>query len=157
MWPQSPATCAGRYWMSGSMSDMDHRVDCTCQPSEALLEACGQFNRGEWHDSHETLEDLWIGSEGEMRAFYQGLLQIAVALYHWHNGNYKGTNILIDSGMGHLRRVRPVCQRIDVEALRQAVCRFGEALMVLGPERMTEVDTRLIPRLKLSEGGNQWQ
>jgi predicted metal-dependent hydrolase len=114
-----------------------------------LLEAYGQFNHGEWHDSHETLEDLWIGSEGEMRAFYQGLLQIAVALYHWQNGNFKGANILIESGMSHLGRVRPVCQRIDVEALRQAVFRFSEALTSLGPERMTEVDPCLIPRLKL--------
>jgi predicted metal-dependent hydrolase len=128
---------------------MDHSADCANPPSAALLEASGQFNRGEWHDSHETLEDLWIGSEGEMRAFYQGLLQIAVALYHWQNGNFKGANILIESGMSHLSRVRPVCQRIDVEALRQAVIRFAEALTSLGPERMTEIAPRLIPRLKL--------
>jgi predicted metal-dependent hydrolase len=83
---------------------MDHSADCTCPPSAVLLEAYGQFNRGEWHDSHETLEDLWIGSEGEMRAFYQGLLQIAVALYHWQNGNFKGANILIESGTSHLGR-----------------------------------------------------
>lgn len=128
---------------------MDHVAECACPPSETLLEAFGQFNRGEWHDSHENLEDLWIGSEGEIRAFYQGLLQIAVALHHWHNGNFKGANILFESGMSHLGRVRPVCQRIDVEALRQAVFRFGEALTSLGPERMAEVGPRLIPRLKL--------
>ena len=84
-----------------------------------------------------------------MRAFYQGLLQIAVALYHWHNGNFKGANILIESGTGHLGRVRPVCQLIDVDALRQAVCRFSDALANLGPERMAEIDPRLVPRLKL--------
>lgn len=121
---------------------MDLNADCTCSPSETLLEAYGQFNRGKWHDSHETLEDLWIGSEGEIRSFYQGLLQIAVALYHWHNGNFKGANFLIESGTGHLGRVRPVCRQIDVEALRQAVFRFSEALSSLGPERMTEVDSR---------------
>jgi hypothetical protein len=48
-----------------------------------------------------------------------------------------------------LGQVRPVCQQIDVESLRQAVFSFAEALTRLGPERMTEVDPHHILRLKL--------
>ncbi|HWI40238.1 MAG TPA: DUF309 domain-containing protein, partial [Verrucomicrobiae bacterium] len=40
--------------------------------SRELLKALGEFNRGEWFECHETLEELWVGSSGEMRDFYQG-------------------------------------------------------------------------------------
>ena len=124
--------------------------DCASSPSGELLRAFGEFNRGEWFDCHETLEDLWVGSEGEMRDFYQGVLQVAVALHHWRNGNFKGSVLLLTSGADKLHRVRPVCQRIEVEALAAAADRLREALTTLGPERMAELDQALIPRLRLA-------
>jgi uncharacterized protein len=126
---------------------------CAQSPSGELLQAFGEFNRGDWFECHETLEDLWIGSEGEMREFYQGLLQIAVALHHWRGGNYKGSVLLLTSGAHKLRRVRPVCQRIEAATLVSAADRFREALTTLGPERMSELDPSLIPRLRLAPAG----
>ena len=123
---------------------------CTSSPSGLLLQAFGEFNRGDWFQCHETLEDLWTGSDGEMRDFHQGILQIAVALHHWRNGNYKGSVLLLESGTDKLRRVRPICQRIEVSELVTAADRFREMLMSLGPERMADIDPSLIPRLRLS-------
>ena len=68
--------------------------NCTQSPSGELLQAFGEFNRGDWFDCHETLEELWVGSVGEIRDFYQGMLQIAVALHHWRGGNYAGAVLL---------------------------------------------------------------
>jgi hypothetical protein len=131
---------------------------CSQSPSGALLQAFGEFNRGDWFECHETLEDLWVGSEGEMRDFYQGLLQIAVALHHWQGGNFKGSILLLTSGADKLRHVRPVCQRIETATLVSAADRFREELTALGPERMRELDPSLIPRLRLApaelEGGS---
>jgi hypothetical protein len=129
---------------------MGKASDCTCSPSGELLQAFGEFNRGDWFACHETLEDLWVGTDGEMRDFYQGLLQLAVALHHWRNGNFGGTVSLLESGCAYLRRVRPVCQRIEVEALVLAAGRLREELTALGPERMADVDPALIPRLRLA-------
>jgi predicted metal-dependent hydrolase len=56
---------------------------CTQSPSGELLRALGEFNRGDWFECHETLEELWVGSQGEMRDFYKGVLQISVGLHHW--------------------------------------------------------------------------
>lgn len=124
--------------------------DCDSSPSGELLQAFGEFNRGDWFECHETLEELWIGSEGEIRDFYQGVLQIAVALHHWRNGNFGGAVHLLAGGAGYLRRVRDTCQRIQVDVLVEAADRFRETLVSLGPKRMAEADRNLIPRLRLA-------
>ena len=61
---------------------------CAESPSGQFLLGIRQFNAGEWFECHETVEDLWIGEEGELRNFYQGIIQVAVALHHWRNGNF---------------------------------------------------------------------
>lgn len=124
--------------------------NCSCSPSGELLQAFGEFNRGDWFDCHETLEELWVGSEFEIRWFYQGLLQVAVALHHWRNGNYGGAVSLLTSGTNYLRRVNPVCQRIEVAALTAAADDCKEELIRLGPARMAELPVALIPKLRLS-------
>jgi len=123
---------------------------CTDSPSGELLRAFGEFNRHDWFECHETLEDLWVGSEGEAQHFYQGLLQIAVALHHWRNGNYGGAIHLLTRGADYLRRVSPVCQRIEVATLVTDADRCREALAALGPERMADLDPALIPRMRMA-------
>jgi hypothetical protein len=123
---------------------------CDRSPSRELLQAFGEFNRGDWFDCHETLEDLWTGTEGEMRCFYQGLLQIAVALHHWKNGNFGGALLLLKGGSDYLQQVRPVCQRIQVAAMIEEAERCRGELVRLGPERMGELGTEFIPRMRLA-------
>lgn len=122
---------------------------CDESPSGELLKALGEFNRGDWFECHETLEDLWVGEDGEIRDFFQGVLQVAVALHHWRGGNFAGAIRLLESGAGYLSRVRPVCQRVDVAGLIAASNGLREALSLLGPERMAEIDPEFIPRLRL--------
>jgi NAD(P)-dependent dehydrogenase (short-subunit alcohol dehydrogenase family) len=122
---------------------------CSSIPSGELLRAVDEFNRGDWYACHETLEELWVGSDGEIRDLYQGLLQFAVALHHWREGNFNGTVHLLTKGADHLRRVRPICQRIEAETMVAAAYRLREALTALGPERMAELDPDLIPRIVL--------
>ena len=124
--------------------------ECTHAPSGMLLQAFGEFNRGEWYDCHETLEDLWVGSEYEMRWFSQGLLQVAVALLHWQNGNFGGAVSLLDSRTNYLRRVEPVCQRIEVGTLINDADICARELRALGPERMGELPEIVIPKLRLA-------
>ena len=129
---------------------MSKQIECTSSPSGEILRAYGEFNRGDWYDCHETLEDLWIGSEDEPRWFYQGLLQIAVALLHWRNGNYGGAVSLLESGMDYLQRVSPVCQRIEVATLVAEAARFREELVRLGPERMADLPEAMLPKMRLA-------
>ncbi|GAM08613.1 hypothetical protein OR1_00885 [Geobacter sp. OR-1] len=123
---------------------------CNEAPSGAILRAFGEFNRGDWYECHETLEDLWIGSEDEPRWFYQGMLQIAVAILHWSNGNYGGAVSLLTKGTEYLKRVSPVCRRIEVATLVTDAERFRTELIRLGPERMAELPEALIPKMRLA-------
>ena len=51
------------------------------------------------------------------RTFYQGILQIAVALYHLGNANLRGATILLGEGVNRLRRYQPIYAEVDVTAL----------------------------------------
>lgn len=121
---------------------------CTDSPSGALLQAFGEFNRAEWFECHETLEELWVGEEGEMRDFYQGVLQVAVALHHWREGNFGGAVRMLEGGTVYLRRVGKTCQQMDVSGLVVAADRMREELVRLGRERMAELEPALIPRMR---------
>lgn len=121
---------------------------CTESPPGQLLLAIRQFNSGKWYDCHETLEELWIGEEGEVRNFLQGVLQIAVALHHWRNGNYGGAVSLLKGGVKLLGNVADACMWVDVAGLISDANRAREALETLGRERMSELDPALIPQLK---------
>ena len=123
--------------------------DCYESPPRQLLQAFGEFNRGDWFECHETLEDLWLGEQGEMRDFYQGILQVAVALHHWRNGNFKGAVSLLEGGAAYLHKVSAVCQRIDVAGIIEAAGRMRDVLIELGPDNLKELPENLIPKLRL--------
>lgn len=121
---------------------------CTDSPDGQMLLAIRQFNGGEWFECHETLEEMWVGSEGELRNFYQGMLQVAIALLHWRNGNFGGALSLLRGGAGYLRRTADVCHWVDVVALVREADAMHAALAELGEPRMAELDRALLPRVR---------
>ncbi|MDM9379396.1 DUF309 domain-containing protein [Chlorogloeopsis sp. ULAP01] len=76
-----------------------------------------QFNAGQFYACHDTLEALWIEATEPEKTFYQGILQIAVALYHLGNHNFRGAAILLGEGSNRLRRYPSVYSGIDVDEL----------------------------------------
>ena len=62
-----------------------------------------QFNQRQFYACHDTLEALWIEANEPERTFYQGILQVAVGLYHLSNHNWRGAVILIGEGLNRLR------------------------------------------------------
>jgi uncharacterized protein len=81
-----------------------------------------QFNTGQFYACHDTLEALWIEATEPEKSFYQGILQVAVALYHLGNENLRGATILLGEGTNRLRRYPSIFGGIDVdEFLDQSV------------------------------------
>lgn len=80
-------------------------------------EAIAQFNSGDYYACHDTLEEIWNDAWQSDRAFYQGILQIAVGLYHLKNQNWHGAAILLGEGTSRLPSYLPDYQSIDVETL----------------------------------------
>jgi uncharacterized protein len=128
---------------------MPKETDCRQPADEELLQGIALFNDEEWFECHEALEELWNGEQGLVRDLYQGILQVAVALHHWRNGNYGGAMLLFVSGVRLLRHVEPDCLGVDVAGLIAATGRVREALAALGEERMHELDRGLIPRIRM--------
>jgi predicted metal-dependent hydrolase len=124
------------------------KITCEESPPGQLLQGIREFNCRDWHECHETVEDLWIGSGGEIRDFYQGIIQIAIALHHWRNGNFGGTISLLKGGSGYLRRVTDRCLWVDVAGLIADSDVLRAALEECGKEQMASIDQALIPRIR---------
>ena len=123
---------------------------CEAAPAEELLQAIAEFNRGEWFECHETLEELWVGAAGELRDFYQGMLQLAVAQHHWKNGNFKGALILLKGGGDLLSRVGPLCRGVEVARLGADAARLHDELSALGADRMEELAASSLLQVRLA-------
>ncbi|WP_281184020.1 DUF309 domain-containing protein [Trichlorobacter lovleyi] len=121
----------------------------TCQdsPSGQLLLGIRQFNAAQWYECHETLELLWIPATGDLRNLYQGIIQLAIALHHWRNGNFSGAVSLLDGGVGYLRKLPQTCLWIDVAGLIRQAESVKEQLVSLGRSGMAELDPGCIPKI----------
>src|SRR5947209_8221191 len=86
------------------------------------------FDRGEYFEAHEAWEDLWKEAGGARHPFLQGLIQVAVALHHARNENFKGTRKLFASALGYLEKGLSDSEPVDLEALRDRVLDFELAL-----------------------------
>src|SRR5262249_37101593 len=59
------------------------------------------FNERDFFEAHEVWEDIWMDCTGPERRFYQALIQAAVALYHFRNGNLRGASKLYKSSRAY--------------------------------------------------------
>ncbi len=82
---------------------------------EKYLEGIRLFNEEDFFECHEVLEDLWQETLGAEKKFYQGLIQAAVALFHFGNENLGGARKLYQAAREKLDPYRPVYQGIDVD------------------------------------------
>jgi hypothetical protein len=74
------------------------------------------FNDGDFFEAHEVWEDLWSEAHGDERRFYQGLIQAAVGLCHFCNGNLGGAVKLYHSSRDYLRRCPSPLLGLDLDA-----------------------------------------
>lgn len=107
------------------------------------------FNAGDYFEQHEHFEEAWLAEPRPIRELYQGILQIGVAFHHIEQGNWAGALKLFRRGLPRLRDLPPVCQGIDVAALRAAAEAIHAEITTLGPDRLPEFDRTRFPKLRL--------
>lgn len=95
-----------------------------------------QFNQREYYACHDTLEAIWFEASEPEKTFYQGILQIAVALYHLSNQNLRGAIILLGEGSNRLRRYLPDYAEINVAALVEQSVELLKTLQLAQPEQI---------------------
>ncbi|MFM2094792.1 MAG: hypothetical protein RIS70_1916 [Planctomycetota bacterium] len=89
----------------------------TEQYDPRYLEGIEHFNKCDFFEAHEVWEELWTEYQGPSRKFYQGLIQVAVCLHHFGNGNTRGAIKLYHSSRAYLDSYRPVHEGLDVDKL----------------------------------------
>jgi len=81
------------------------------------LQFIEKFNEGEYYECHDLLEEIWM--EDKSDKFLQGLLQMAVGLYHRECGNIKGARWMFGNARKYLARYGPTHWGLDLtEVLR---------------------------------------
>ncbi|MGB9238774.1 MAG: DUF309 domain-containing protein [Terriglobales bacterium] len=82
------------------------------------------FNRGQYFEAHEALEDVWRAlprdspSRRRFRLHLQGLIQLAVAFHHYSTGNLVGARSVLARALRNLRGAERSFPDLDFEKLR---------------------------------------
>jgi predicted metal-dependent hydrolase len=115
------------------------------------------FNRGDFFEAHEVWESLWMETHGPERPFYQGLIQAAVGLCHFCNGNVRGAVKLYRSSRDYMHRFGPSYLGLDLDAFwgEMEQC-FAELLAADEPPRGTAIREELIPEIRLDPPPEAW-
>lgn len=121
----------------------------TPQYEPLYLEGIRLFNEQEFFEAHDTWEEHWTEYRGDSRKFYQGLIQTAVALYHFGRRNVHGSRKLYHSSRAYLQPYRPTHLGLDLDGfLAQFDACFAE--LIESKEEIPDVklDPALIPKIE---------
>ena len=102
-------------------------MDADCK-RETFWRGIDSFNRQQFFDCHEILEEIWLEEPPKEKLFYQGIIQVAAAFHHVHNRNLRGARSLMEAGAAKLCRYPAHHYGIDVAAFLTALAPWLEAL-----------------------------
>lgn len=105
------------------------------------------FNACEFFEAHEVWEELWQELEGPSRRFYQGLIQAAVCLHHFGNGNTHGARKLYHSCRGYLEPYLPEYEGLHLETFLRQLQQCCQPILEGGDD--VAIDPELIPEIHL--------
>ncbi|GIW92769.1 MAG: hypothetical protein KatS3mg110_0810 [Pirellulaceae bacterium] len=114
------------------------------------LRGIDYFNQCEFFEAHEAWEELWADYQGPDRTFYQGLIQAAVCLHHFGNGNFRGARKLYHSSRKYLEPYAPVHQGLNVATFLEQMYRCCQSIVdTEEAEPQGELIPELIPEIHL--------
>lgn len=115
------------------------------------------FNEGDFFEAHEVWEDLWSEAHGDERRFYQGLIQAAVGLCHFGNGNIGGAAKLYRSSRDYMAPCNSPFLGLDTaDFWRQMERCFAPLLGTQAPDRTVRPDPELLPGIALDPPPDAW-
>lgn len=115
---------------------------------ELAVRGIEEFNRGEFYECHEYLEEAWMQEPRRVRFLYQGILQVGVGFYHRQNGNWRGATGVLRNGIERLREFEPETFGIDVSRLVRESELCLKDLEELGRRRIREFDASKVPKVQ---------
>jgi len=96
--------------------------------SEEYLRGIAFFNRADFFDAHEALEDVWRAAPIGEKKFLQGLIQAAVAFHHYSTGNRIGMRSVLERSLRNLSAYGEGFGGIQLAALRESLRAWLDAV-----------------------------
>jgi hypothetical protein len=116
---------------------------CEYPLSPIALKGLEEFNRGEYFEAHELLEEAWKDDETPARELYRAILQVAVAYLQIERGNYNGAVKMFLRLRQWIDPLPDRCRGVDVAGLRVDADAVHTRLVELGREGIASFDRRL--------------
>jgi hypothetical protein len=115
------------------------------------------FNRQDYFEAHEVWESLWMHCAGPERRFYQALIQAAVALYHFGNGNLRGAVKLFHSSRNYMQPYGERYFGLDANIFCQRMERcFADVLASPEPDPNLRPQDEFLPSIALDPPPAEW-
>lgn len=126
-------------------------LDIACQEalSALALQGIEEFNRGEYFEAHESLEDAWNDDQSVGRELYRAILQVAVAYLQIERRNYAGAVKMFLRLRQWIEPLPERCRGVDVARLKTDAQLAYDHLVQLGPERIADFDRNLMGSVHL--------
>ena len=115
------------------------------------------FNRGDFFEAHEVWESLWMETFGPEKQFYQGLIQAAVGLCHFCNGNLRGAAKLYRSSRDYMERYGSPFLGLDQTKFWVEMERcFAPVLAAGDAAEPIAIEEERIPEIELDPAPSAW-
>jgi predicted metal-dependent hydrolase len=115
--------------------------------SEEVRRGAVLFDAGFYFACHEYFETLW-GRTGDVASdFYQGLIQVAVAIRHLESHHVRGAIVLLHNGLGRLRRYPANYKGLTFARFLAEATALLHHLEALSPAQQYQFDPARVPRL----------
>ncbi|MGZ4965080.1 MAG: DUF309 domain-containing protein [Limisphaerales bacterium] len=108
------------------------------------------FNRGQYYEAHDVLEDLWLPVRKEPQGdFYKGLIQLAGAFVHLKKERLRPAGALLKLARANLWKFAPKFQHLDLMEVIEVIDRAMKRLE--GSEFLENPLKDGAPRLTLNQ------
>jgi predicted metal-dependent hydrolase len=115
------------------------------------------FNEGDFFEAHEVWESVWMDAAGDERKIYQGLIQAAVGLLHFGNGNLRGAVKLYQSAHDYMKNLPTPFLGLHIPEFWLAMERcFHELLQDQNVPGAVVRDESLLPEIHLDPPPESW-
>lgn len=84
-----------------------------------LRRGIGHFNACRFYECHDTIEEIWLQESSDEQPFLQGLIQAAVAFFHFQQGRWGAARAMLKMSLAKLKDYPSVYRRVELGSLVQ--------------------------------------
>ncbi|MBE2199875.1 MAG: DUF309 domain-containing protein [Anaerolinea sp.] len=119
---------------------------------ELAQRGIGLFNKGDYYQCHDDLEEMWRQDAGPGRDLYRGILQVGIALYQVQQGNYRGAVKMLLRVRQWLAPLPATCRGVDIARLRANVETYYQQVQTLTADNLHQFDWTVVEPIHVQQG-----